>query len=345
MQAAQLTIKMPGLHSVPLSTPKKDLARMEVMEITPEGLSEWKLPGMQRPLIRTKRTEEAAAEMQQEAAKNKDASATITGVITLGKIGRDTFLIDGQHRLYGAFLLACRELLVHGGVLVKRALVDVSLRTFEDDAEMAREFIRLNSQLNPTKPDDVMRALAFASPHLQRIEKALPFIGYDLTRENKKTKMLSMSSAIRTWFGSGGIVPAPGPTAPEIVNKYLDEQHTDKLIEFYNMCVEAGWNHESFRRLWSALNLGIVMWIYRRVVLGETMRYGAGGHAPMVLTREQFIVCLRTLMEPKYMEDLVGHSLRYQDRVPCYTRIKEHFTPALKDMGIEAPRFPMAQWT
>lgn len=345
MNATAMTaIKMPGLRSVPASADRNDVANMDTMIVTPEKLTDWLLPGLQRPLVRNKKSEEIAAAMQREAAKSKDASATISGVITLGMLEKKTYLVDGQHRLYGAFLLACRELLAHDGVLVKQAYVDVRVRHFKTMSEMSDEFIELNSQINPTKPDDILRALASASPHMQAIQQACPYIGYDLTGDKKKTTMLSMSSAIRTWFGSGGLVPAAGPRADELVRKYLDEAQTEKMIGFFTAATEAGWDHDAFRRLWSALNLGINMWLYRRTVLAETINYRSGGHAPMVLTRDQYIACMRSLMEAKYLDDLVGRSLRFQDRVPCYTRIKEHFTPVLKDFGIDAPRFPQAQW-
>lgn len=343
---AMKAIQMPGLHSLPASVPQQDRVRVDTMLITPDKLNEWPLPGIQRPLLKSKKVREAAEAMQLEAAQDPDeAFCTIKGVVWLGKVGKVTYLADGQHRLYGAFLWASRELLVHGGVLVKQAFVNVGLRHFDSVSDMAMSFIEDNSQLNPTKPDDIMRALARANVHLQAIEEACPFMGYDLTGANKKTKLISMSAAIRTWFGSGGLVPAGGPSALEIVNKFLDKGQADRMIDFYGACVEAGWQHDSFRRLWGALNLGIVMWIWRRTVLGEATRFGSGGQRPMVLTREQFIVCMRTLMEPSYMDDLVGRQLRYQDRVPCYTKIKERFTVGLKTVGIDSPRFPMAQWT
>lgn len=347
MNATAMTaIKMPGLTSVPRSTDKDDISAMQTMIITPGKLAEWPLPGLQRPLVQTKRVRDAAEAMQLEAAKfPSEACATIDGVITLGRVGNKTYLVDGQHRLYGAFAWACRELLVHGGVVVKQAYADVRLRHFGTMADLSDAFVNLNSQLNATKPDDILRALAASNEDLQAIEAACPFIGYDLTGAAKKSKLLSMSSAIRTWFGSGGLVPAGGPPALDIVRKFLSKEQADAMIDFYSACVEAGWHNEQFRRLWSTLNLGIVMWLYRRVVRGEVIRYQGGGHKPMVLTRGQFIVCMSTLINGEYLEWLKGGSLRARDRVPCYTHIKDLFAVALEKMGIKDPRFPMAQWS
>lgn len=341
---AMTEIKMPGLHIVPKGTDKDDISTMKTMLIEPDRLAEWKRPIFQRPFVKTKRVEEIVGAMQLEAAKDpREACAIIEGVVTLGIVGKDTYLVDGQHRL-GSFALAAKELMEHGGVLVRQALVDVRVRRFDSLKDMADAFINLNSQLNPTKPDDIMRSLAASNEYLAEIAEKCPFVGYDLTGANKKIKLLSMSSAIRTWFGSGGIVPANGPSALEIVRKYLDRNQADMMMAFYGAAMEAGWAHEPFKRLWGSLNLGINMWIYRRTVLGETMRFGQGGHKPMVLTREQYIVCMRSLMEPEYMDWLVGRQLRFQDRNPCYAHIREHFTVALKQLGVEAPRFPQAQW-
>lgn len=342
----QLAIKMPGLRALPSSVSKDDRATMQTMLITPDKLAEWPLPGLQRPLGLSKKVRDAAEAMQLEAAQDaEEACATIDGVITLGKVGGKTYLVDGQHRLHGAFAWAARELLVHGGVLVKQALVDVRVRQFETMSELAEAFVHLNSQLNPTKPDDIMRSLAHTNEHLHAIEEALPFVGYDLTGANKKTKLLSMSAAIRTWFGSGGLVPANGPTALEIVKKYLNAEQADAMIDFYEACVGAGWQNEAFRRLWSTLNLGVCMWLWRRTVLGETVRYQQGGQKPMVLTRDQFVLCMRSLLNTEYLDWLQGRSLRYQDRMPCYSHVKDLFTGAMAGLGVEAPRFPMAQWT
>lgn len=339
-------IRMPGLHVLPAKAPKSMRSEMETMIVTPDLLSQWKLPKFQRPLNLTNEVRKAAEEMQLEAGKDPDeAFATIQGVITLGRFERQTYLVDGQHRLFGSFAWACRELLAHGGVQVKQALINVRQANFDSMKEMADEFVMLNSQLNKTKPDDVMRAIAEGSPAMAAIEKACPYIGYDLTGENKNRLLLSMSAALRVWNGSGGLVPAHGPRAQEIVSKHLNDEEAKRMIDFFGACEEAGWVNTAFKRLWSSLNLGIVMWMWRRLVLGETRSFH-GGQRPMVLTREQFVFCMRELLNEDYLNYLVGRSLRFQDRVPTYARVKELFTVGLIRMGIETPRFPMPQgWT
>lgn len=347
MPATAQLIKMPGLTSLSPAMVKSERPPvMETMILTPDKVPEWKLPGVQRALKSNDKVLQMAIAMQLEAAQDpEEAYCRIPGIITIGQVGNTRYLVDGQHRIRGAFMRAASELLVAGGVIVKQGLVDLRLMFFESMAELAQEFANLGSVLLPMKADDILRALAESSEHLKRVEEECPYIGYDLTGEHKKTKLLSMSSALRAWYGSGGIVPAGGPPAREIVEKYLNDEQTDQMLGFYHACEEAGWNNNAFRRLWGALNLGVNMWLWRRIVLGQHTQRFHGGQKPMILSREDAILCMRELTDGGYNEWLEGRSLRYQDRMPCYTRVKELYTIGLARIGSENPRFPMADWT
>lgn len=341
MSAMGSLIKMPGLRPLPSYVPKREAPVMDVMILDPAELQKWKRPPAQRPLKITPNVADMAAAMQLEAAENgDDAWCTIPDVIKLGKVGKETYLYDGQHRLDGAFLLACGPPIVVGGVTVKAAMANVMLTNFDNLGELGIAFADSASQLVATRPDDILRALSGSSRGLQLIAASCPFIGYDRAGEHAKTTYLSMSAACRTWFGSGGLVPAAGPRARECV-KLLSDEQTAKLIDFYTACQEAGWVSEGTRRLWSTLNLGINQWLWRRVVLGDGPRHLKGGPLRMALTREQYVSCMKELTTSDYGAWLSGRSLRYQDRNPAYSRIKELFTVRLARYGIEAPRFPM----
>lgn len=349
MPATATLIKMPGVHALPNFVDKNDREVMQTVFVDAEILAEWKRPKLQRPLQLSRKVYELAEAMQLEAAKDPDeAWCRIPGVITLGKVlekdYKGTYLLDGQHRIDGALKLACGPILVPGGVSVRQALTNAREKTFDTFAEMGTEFANLNSQLVATKPDDILRALSEMNPHLADIEKACPFIGYDRTGKHKETVLLSMSAALRTWFGSGGLVPASGPPARDTI-KYCDDTQTAKIIDFYSACAEAGWALPTLQRLWSTLNLSINMWLWRRVVLGESVQRFHGGQAPLVLERKQYVECMREVASTKaYIEWLGGRSLRYQDRQPCYGRLKDMFTERLAKLGRTSPRFPMAEW-
>lgn len=341
MNAMGSLIKMPGLRPLPSYVPKREAPVMDVMILDPAELQKWRRPPAQRPLKMTPNVVDMAAAMQLEAAENgEDAWCTIPDVIKLGKVGKETYLYDGQHRLDGAFLLACGPPLVVGGVSCKAAMANVMLTNFDSLGELGVAFADSASQLVATKPDDILRALSGSSPGLQLVEASCPFIGYDRTGRHAETIYLTMSTALRTWFGSGGLVPAGGPRARECV-KLLSDEQAAKLIDFYLACQEAGWVSERTRRLWSTLNLGINQWLWRRIVLGDGPRHLKGGPLRMTLTRVQYVECMKELASSDYGVWLSGKSLRYQDRNPAYTRIKELFTVRLARLGIEAPRFPM----
>lgn len=347
MSATATIIRMPGLMPVPRSVPKRDLAQTEVKLVTPEKMAEWQLPPFQRGFKPTDDVHKAAGDMQLEAAHDpEEAFCTIPGIITVGVFKGDKYLLDGQHRR-GAFIIAAGEVIVHGGVSVKNALVEVRQKAFATMREMAEEYKELNSKLRVTTADDVLKAIAYDDPNMIRIAEACPWIGYDLTgKENRAKYLLSMSAAIRTWIGSNGVVPSNGPKASEIVEKMMSSEMASQIVDFFSACVEAGWLAPQAKRLWSTLNLGIVMWMWRRLVLGESVQRSHGGIKPMVMTREEFVVCMAYLVEEKYLHDLVGRSLQYRDRVPCYDRIKGLFTEALVQNGRTNPRFPMPQgWT
>lgn len=344
MSAPATVIRMPGVTALPSFVPKKDRDVMDTVLIHPEKLDQWKRPGrIQRPLkANSDNVVALAREMQLEAARDpEEAYCEIPGVITLAKLDGDTYLLDGQHRLDGGFRMACGQVIVHGGVSVKCALARIRVITVESWTEMADEFVRVNGQLVRTKPEDALRAASMGNVQLQKIEKECPWIGYDRTGESKRTILLSMATAARTWFGSGGVVPAAGPVVADLT-KFLTTEQCDLIVDFFKATAEAGWVNPSFARLWGALNLSINMWIWRRVVLGQFQTRFHGGIKPMVLTRDQFVGCMRTLpLNADYHAWLSGRTLRDRDRVPCYSRLQDAYRPAIKQLGIEA-RFPMA---
>jgi hypothetical protein len=341
--ATATIIKMPGMSVVPAFVPRKERDVMETVFIHPEKLGDWKRPGrIQRPLKLNEYIFQCAREMQLHAAQDPDeAWCEVPGIVTLAKFNGETYLLDGQHRLDGALKLAAGQVIVAGGVPVKVALARVRTIHIDSWTEMADEFGRINGQLVRTKPEDVLRAASMGNVNLQAIERACPFIGYDRAGENKKQVLLTMPTAVRTWLGSAGVVPAQGPTVGELT-KYLNKPTTLEVIDFYLACDAAGWQNSVYQRFWGTLNLSINMWLYRRLVLGEHQQRFHGGIKPMILTRAQFVECMRGLtMDADYHEWLSGRTLRERDRVPCYTRLKEISTPILRKMGIE-PRFPMA---
>lgn len=321
-------LRMPGVKELPKNAPKTIRSIMDTMLITPEGIERWKKPPFQREVRLTQKVLEAAQEL-------KENGGVISGIITLGKLGADTYIVDGQHRLE-AFKLSG----------LKEGIADVRICTFDDMGEMGEEFARLNSQLVRFKTDDILRGLEGTNPHLQRIRKQLPFVGYDNLRHkgSAKPKLVAMSTLIRTWFGSEGTTPNHGPPSSEAA-RMLDDANTDQIVKVMSICFEAWGQDEENFRLWGSLNLAITFWLWRQLVLREGIVARRGGVEPTTLNADEFRACLMALSaNAQYVEWLRGRGLRERDRSPAYNRTKAIFAGRLGGMSFGKPRLPIPEW-
>lgn len=320
-------IKLPGAREIPANTPKTERSFMDTILITPAAVDRWKKPPSQRELRETPKVLALAEQIAKDGG-------VVPGIITLGKIGPDTFLVDGQHRIH-AFRLSKQP----------EGMADVRVMHFESMAELAEEFITLNSALVRMRNDDIMRAEEMRSPNLAKLRRRCPFLGYDNIRQPDGKTLLSVATGLRIWFGSAGTTPGAGPSSSEAI-RLLDDSNVQQLADFLSACFEAwGRDKENFR-LWSTANLGILMWLWRRVVLGQYLPAYRGGTRVMQLKPEQFVACLMGLAaDPRYSEYLQGRALRERDRPPTYSRIREVFARRLSQYGMFSPRFPQEDWT
>ncbi len=304
--------------------PKAVRSIMDTILITPELVERWKKPPFQRELRVTEKVRQFSDDL-------KGNGGIITGVITLGKLGPDTFLMDGQHRIEGFKMTGLHE-----------AVTDVRICHFDTMADMGEEYIRLNSALVRMKNDDILKALEGTNNHLSAIRRRCPFVGYSHIRVGGSSKtMVSMANVIRLWFGTQGQTPTPGPSTMDAA-KALDTENTNQLVEFLTSCYEAWGTDLENTKLWGTLNMGILMWVWRRVVLRPVDKSTKHVH----MNREQFISCLMSLSaSARYAEWLSGRGLRDRDRSPAYARIREIFTSKLANLGVSHPRFPQQAWS
>lgn len=349
MPALAMAFDIPGA-TLARSFLKHRAPEHKVLELKPSMLAEWTHPAFQRPLSLNEDVKQLARTMQREAAQDPDGMCMIPDTVAFGRLNGKDYLVDGQHRIHGAFAIAaglrrlenCDAILEPGiGALAKCALVDAKITTYDSMADMAEAFAQAQKKLVTLKPDDLLRAREETNPHLRALREACPFIGYTKNRDTKETIMLSMSVAVRTWFGSG-MTPTPGPQA-DAAQRMLDEQEEHNLIAFFQAAEGAGWVSPLFPRLWATLNLGINMWLWRKTVLGTANKY-KGGTSSMVLTPDEYSQCMAELRKSaEYQAELATKALRFQDRYPTYDLIKELFNVALARMGKVGPRFPQPQ--
>lgn len=284
---------------------------LDTIEVTPNLMRSWKIPEFQRSLRVNDKVTLLAEQIKRDGG-------VIPGVLTIGVLDKDRYLIDGQHR---------REAFLMSECIVGYA--DVRICHFEDMAAMGEEFVNLNSRLVNMRPDDILRGLERTYAPLAKIRKRCAFVGYGQIRRSERTPMLSMSAMLRCWFGSAPEAPMRGIGSAMSLVRALSSEDADLCIEFLN-CAFAAWGRdENVNRLWCNLNLGLCMWLYRRIVLSA---YSA---KTKKISKEQFTRCLMSLAaDPAYCDWLVGRNTSQRDVSPAYTRIKAIFARRLEqDLG------------
>lgn len=302
---------------------KQTKTTMDTVELHPKLAASWKTPPFQRALKINGKVLECAEEI-------KRAGGVLPGVITVGVLDQETYIVDGQHRL-AAWLAT--------GLPIGYA--DVRMHWFTTVAEMAEEYVRLNSQLVRLRPDDIMRGMEPSSPALQKIRQKCGFIGYDIVRRSEKAPVLSMSMFVRTWVGAKTDVPGKTISAVGAL-AMLDETETAQGIEFAATCFEAWRRDVEYARLWGALNLILCAWLYRRLVLGDRLQATSRSAG---LTRDEFRKCLLALSaESDYLDYLVGRNLGDRDRAPAYARVKTIFQRRYLAETGRTVRLPAPAW-
>lgn len=308
--------------------PKALRSTMETMIVSIGEVEKWKLPPFQRPLRVNEKVMALAEELKREE--------TITGVVTLGKLAKEPgfYIVDGQHRIEAFKLSGLQEV-----------LVDVRQCHFDTMAEMADEFVRLNSALVRMRPDDVLRGLESTSPALKQLRAECSFIGYDQIRRGGHTSpVLSMSALLRCWFGALAETPKNGgagfSSSAQMANA-IEEHGVEDLILFLKTA-HAAWGRDPENyRLWGNLNLALSMWLWRRLVHDTdrtTQRY-------VKLNVAQFKQCLMTVSaNSDYVDWLQGRLLNDRDRSPAFMRIKQMFIRRLIDEGWKSPQLPKPVW-
>lgn len=300
--------------------------KMDTIMLSPALIKTWKRAAFQRTLIVNSR-------VQAVAEKVRANGGVLPGTITLGIVGKETFLVDGQHR--------CEAFLMSG---LPEGYADVRYHWFDNVAQMSQEFEELNSALVNWKPDDILRAREQYMPALKKLRELCPFIGYTMIRRNVGTPLISMSAVLRCWFGSESEVPASGggKSSRNAADRLtMDEAHA--LAGFMELAFAAWGRDQEFYRLWGNLTLCLSMWLYRRTVIGQYTP------ATTRLTREQFRACLQALSaEAGHLEYLVGRSLNDVSRAPTYKRMKLIFAKRLEmgktKQGATKLRLPTPSW-
>jgi hypothetical protein len=149
-----------------------------------------------------------------------------------------------------------------------------------------------------------------------------------------------MSQTIRSWVGAGNDSPRGAHGSASSQLQVIDRESANHLIDFLKLAHAAWGQDPEYRRLWGTLNLGVCMWIFRKMVLTAW-----SARVPKI-QRDQFVKLLTALSaDAAYPDWLMGRNLTERDRSPCYQRIKEIFTRRLHELTGRKHQFPTPGWT
>lgn len=318
-------INMRGVREAPRNVRSK----METLLLTPDTLNEWALPGFQRDLRENEKVRMLAEEV-------KSNGGFVPGIVTLGTISgsKTVFILDGQHRRHAALMSGLLEF-----------ICDVRICSFDDMAEMGKEYVRLNSSLAKMRPDDILRGLESSVIALRRIREECKFVGYDHVRRGTNTGstiMIGMSSVLRFWRSSSTETPGgnSGGSAIDIAAG-MDTLDVDNLIRFMLLAKQAWGSDVEYYRLWNGLNLVLCMWLYHQLVLNKDR----GVKRRIVLNNDQFKKCLMSVSaSADYLDWLPGRTMNDQARSPCFIKLKAIFAKRIEmDTGAR-PMLPGPAW-
>lgn len=313
---------------VPLrKAPAAKRTRMDTLLVNKSVLEEWKIPPFQRPLHINQKVLAIA-----DIIKND--GGVIPGTITIGYIERGKeagyYVIDGQHRLEAFKIAGCEE-----------GYADVRIIEHEDMVALGEEFVALNSHIVMMRPDDVLRGLAGSLPLLAEIRQRCPYVGYDNVRRSVGNAIVSMATVLRCWDGAGQEAPVPGYGGPAHIARSLTPEGCKQLTDFLTLVDAAFGREQPSWRLWGGLNLILLMWIYKRLVLRQ-------GHITQRMPKFDNAAFKRLLMSVAADEDyndwLVGRRIGERDRGMAYNRIKLMMLRRLRAEGVSNPVFPQPPW-
>ncbi len=307
------------------TAPKVHRSTMDTLLLSVEQINAWQTPEWQRPIRANAKVMALAEEMKH--------TQTIVGVITLGHLSKDNadYIVDGQHRIEAFRISGLTEV-----------IADVRVIDFDTMADMADEFVNLNTALVRMRPDDLLRGVAPSLPVVKHLMEMCPFIGYDnIRRRDNSGPVISLSQVLRCWATSEG--ETPSTTQRVGIAQMLDSDSAGKLAGFLELALTAWGRDPEYYRLWGNINLALCMWLYRRTVLVRDQRKGTA--RSVVLSREEFKQCLMALSaSSNYLDWLQGRLLNDRDRSPGLIRIKAIFTRRLETLRNEKVKLPQPAW-
>jgi hypothetical protein len=298
---------------VPLSARGKK-KRVDTIILTAEVWESFERPEFQRNVTVNARLRQIAEELKQ--------TGVFPGILTIGVFDARQWVIDGQHRGEAFKLSGLGE-----------CMADVHYLECASMAEMADEFIDLNSAIVRFGADDVLRAMEQGgSAPLRLIRSECPWVGYGNIRRNPSSPLISMSATIRCWSGSSPDVPSNGGGSAKVLAESMSVDSAKSLARFQKLALASWGTDKQYARLWGQLNMTLSMWMFRRLVLRERT---TNFTRTIALSDDQYAKCLQALSaNSKYLDYLTGRMLNDDHRSPAYDRLRTIMANRLKGENI-----------
>jgi hypothetical protein len=299
-------------------------AKMETMLLTTRDFEQWSPAPFQRPL-------RVNAKVLSVAEDIKQNGGIIPGILTLGTLGDDPqiHVIDGQHRVEAARLSELKEF-----------IADVRICGFDTVADMAMEYVELNSRITSMRPDDFLKGMELSVPILKKVRDTCDFVGYENAKRNNRSCVISMSVALRCWYAAHMETPSHQATSAVTIARSTDMNSAEKLCQFLSIARNAWGNDQEYARLWASLNLTLCAWLWLQYDGNPTSRLRKYTR----LDAKQFSKILMSLSaDASYIDWLGGRRLSERDRGPCYSRIKHIGWARLKADGLDI-KLPAPTW-
>lgn len=301
---------------------KKTQTTTDTWEFNAATAKTWRSPPFQRPLRVNDKVTAAAAEI-------KETGGVIPGTFTIGFFEKERWLVDGQHRREAFYLSGCPT-----------GYVDVRIIHFESMADMADEFVKVNSRLVNLKPDDIVRGMEASCESIAKLRKKCAFVGYDNVRRNERSPVIAMSQLLRCWNGSANDTPRTGGVSAAQLAEQFTMEDCEQLALFLD-CAFSAWGRDpQNNRLWSSLNLTLCMWLYRRIHLtaysAKTLR----------VDKDLFTKGLMSVSAAElYVAWLVGRGLNTRDLAPAYAKLKGLFSTRIEKETGKKAYMPAPTWS
>lgn len=314
-------VQLRGVRELPRNAPKTVRSTTEAVILSQEAVRAWKAPPFQRPLRINHKVGAVAEDL-------KLNGGILPGILTVGVLDRDKYLVDGQHRVEAFKISELAEV-----------YAEIRICHFDTLADMSDEFVTLNSRLVNMRPDDILRGLEASYEGLRLVRHHCPFVGYDNIRRSRSAAMVSMSAMLRCWSASTKLVPGGGGEAAADLARIFTKESAMEAIQFLNVAYGAWGTDGEYGRLWGNLNLALTMWFWRNMVVGQY------GQKTTKLSVQLFAKCLMgQSADGTYIDWLMGRHLTERDRSPAFARSKAIFTTVLKATGVANPIFPRPAW-